>query len=68
MSFTSEERRLLSLYYSGTVAETVGTLFLALRDMTDHDERATIHSILSKIEYLGEEAEYKLSEGGIAHG
>jgi len=68
MTFTNEERRLLSLYYSGSVADTVGTLFHALRDITDRNERDAVHSILSKIECAGGSALAGFTESGEADG
>jgi hypothetical protein len=62
--FTNEERRLLILYDSGTVADTVDTLHVALHDAIDPDERAAVRSILRKIEDAGDAAEAVLSESG----
>ena len=49
MTFTSAERRLLMLYYSGTAADTADTLRHALRDITDPDECADVVCLLEKI-------------------
>ena len=67
MIFTKEERRLLTLYYSGSIAETAGTLRLALRDMNDSDERAVVYSILRKIEGAVDSAADGFEESGAAY-
>ena len=67
MIFTKEERRLLALYYSGSVADTVGTLRLALRDMNDSDERAVVYNILRKIEGAGDSKADGFAESGAAY-
>ena len=64
MIFTNEERRLLILYHSGTVADTVDTLHVALQDAVDPDERAAVRGILYKINEAGDAAEAVLSESG----
>ena len=64
MIFTNEERRLLILYDSGSVADTVDTLHVALQDAIDPDERAAVSSILRKIGDAGDAAEAVLSENG----
>jgi hypothetical protein len=67
MIFTNEERRLLILYDSGSVAETVDTLHVALHDAIDPDERAAVRRILRKIEDAGEGAAAILPESGAAY-
>jgi hypothetical protein len=52
MTFTHDERRLLILYYSGSLADTADTLRLALPDITDPDERGTAAGALRKLEYI----------------
>ena len=49
MTFTQEERRLLILYYSGSVADTADTLCFARRHSYDPRERDVIDGILRKV-------------------
>ena len=49
MTFTAEERRLLLLYYSDSVADTAAIVQEALADITDPDERAVARSLLRKL-------------------
>ena len=49
MTFTHDERRLLILYHSDTLDDTADTLRLAMRDITDPDERAAADGALRKL-------------------
>jgi len=62
MMFTQEERRLLVLYYSGSVTDTVDTLRYALRTNYDPHERNVIFGILRKVKEAGTEAAANFSE------
>jgi len=57
MTFTNDERRLLLLYQSGSVADTADTLRDALLDTNDADERKVIAGILRKLDGM-DEAEF----------
>jgi hypothetical protein len=50
MTFTTEERRLLMLYCSVSLAETVAVVLDALNDITDPEESAAAESLLRKLE------------------
>jgi hypothetical protein len=52
MTFTIEERRLLMLYCSGSLAETVAVVLDALNDITDPEERAAAETLLRKLESM----------------
>ena len=56
MTFTCDERRLLILYHSGSLADTADTLHLALLDTTDPDERAATAGVLRKLNDMDEVA------------
>ena len=56
MTFTNDERRLLVLYHSGSLADTADTFRLALRDAADPDERAVVTSVLRKLDGMDETA------------
>jgi len=56
MTFTIDERRLLTLYHSGSLADTVDTFRLALRDASYPDERAVVGSVLRKLGGMDEAA------------
>ena len=53
MIFTDEEKRLLRLYYSGTLTDTAHVVGCALEDITDPGERAAAESLLRKIKGAG---------------
>ena len=64
MTFTTEERRLLHLYYYGSVAETAAVVQDALYDITDPDERAAAVGLLQKLERIqGTALEYCFDMG-----
>ena len=52
MTFTNEEKRLLILYHSGSVTETIDIVLDALNDITDSDERLAAAGILRKLECM----------------
>jgi hypothetical protein len=52
MTFTTVERRLLILYYSGSLDETASVVHDALNDTTDPGERAAAESLLRKLERM----------------
>jgi hypothetical protein len=52
MTFTTEERRLLMLYRSASLAETVAVVLDALNDITDPEESAAAESLLRKLESM----------------
>ena len=54
MTFTDDEKRLLYLYYSGSVAEAADNIRDALADITDPDERSTALELLRKLEGMSE--------------
>jgi len=54
--FTNDERRLLILYHSGSLAETLDTFRLALPDAADPDERAVVVGALRKLDGMDEAA------------
>jgi len=56
MTFTTEERRLLFLYHSGSAFDTAAVVRDALNDITDPDERAAAESLLQKLEGMSEAA------------
>jgi hypothetical protein len=56
MTFTGEERRLLILYYAGSISDTVHIVRLALNDIYDPDERAAALSLIAKLENTDEAA------------
>jgi len=56
MMFTTEERRLLFLYHSGSASDTAAVVLDALNDITDPDERTAAESLLQKLEGMGEAA------------
>ena len=56
MTFTTEERRLLFLYRSGSASDTAAVVLDALNDITDPDERTAAESLLQKLEGMGEAA------------
>ena len=69
MTFTNDERRMLILYFSGSIADTTDTLRLALRDISDSDERVAVVSVLRKldsIDYSVVESLVAESEGSYA--
>ena len=68
MIFTQEERRLLILYYSGSVADTADTLRLARRHSYDPRDRTLIDGILRKVEEAGDAAVDGFSECGVDDG
>jgi galactokinase/mevalonate kinase-like predicted kinase len=49
MTFTSEEKRLLILYHSGSVRDTAAVIMDALNDITDRDERAAALGVFRKL-------------------
>jgi len=54
MTLTHDERRLLMLYYEGSLADTADTLRLALPDVTDPDERTAAVGALRKLGEIDE--------------
>jgi len=54
MTFTHDERRLLMLYYEGSLDDTADTLRLALPDISDTDERAAANGVLRKLGEIDE--------------
>lgn len=50
MTFTTEERRLLVLYYTGSAEDTVIIMRDALADITEPDERAAAEVVIMKLE------------------
>ena len=70
MIFTQEERRLLILYYSGSVTDTADTLRLARRHSYDLRERDVIDGILRKIGGGDDEAVFQgvIPESEAEHG
>jgi hypothetical protein len=55
MIFTTEERRLLNIYHSGSVRDTVSVVLDALPDITEPDERIAALSILRKLIFMSED-------------
>jgi hypothetical protein len=68
MMLSNLERRMLMLYCSGSIIETIDTLRLALRDTTDPDERTVISGILRKLEDTGDVEVACYSESGVSYG
>jgi hypothetical protein len=54
--FTTAERRLLLLFYSGNASDTAETLCQALPDIHDSDERAAAAGLIAKLPNLNEAA------------
>jgi len=54
MIFTTEERRLPSLYHSGSVAETAAVVGDAMNDITGPEERAAAVALMRKLEEMNE--------------
>jgi len=54
MTFTNTEKRLLFLYYSGSVVETTTIVREALADNTDPDENMAAGSLLFKLEVMSD--------------
>jgi len=46
---TTEERRLLNLYHSGSAAETAAVVCEALPDITEQDVRAAAENVIRKL-------------------
>ena len=68
MILTSEKKRLLFLYYAGSVTETVTVIRSALNDITDTDDRAAANGLLRKLEVMSETAFTGYDpEGGCTH-
>ena len=47
--FNNTERRLLLLFYSGSISETINTLRQAFSDIFDSGERAIIGKLITKL-------------------
>jgi hypothetical protein len=47
--FTNTERRLLLLFYSGFVTDTIDALHQALLDIYDQDERQAAEGLIAKL-------------------
>jgi hypothetical protein len=54
--FTTAERRLLLLFYSGNASDTAETLCQALPDIHDSDERAAAAGLIAKLDGMDETA------------
>jgi predicted proteasome-type protease len=54
MIFTTEEKRLLILYHSGSLADTAAVVMDALNDMTERDECIAAMSVLRKLSDMSE--------------
>jgi hypothetical protein len=55
MTLTNDERRLIHLYYSDSVAGTAGTMRFALQYITDPVEHAAVRGLITKLDSMGEE-------------
>ena len=67
--FTNTEQRLLVLFYSGGIAETVDTLRQAVSDITDPDERIATVGLISKLNGMDETvlADFILESEGVTY-
>ena len=54
--FTIAERRLLLLFYSGFVVDTIDTLRQALSDTYDRYERSTVAGLIVKLDGMSDAA------------
>jgi len=54
--FTIAERRLLLLFYSGFVVDTIDALRQALSDTYDRDERSNVAGLIVKLEGVSDAA------------
>lgn len=55
MTFTTEERRLICLFHSGSVKDTVSVVLDALPDISEPDVHAAAISVLGKLESMSED-------------
>jgi len=68
MTFTTEERRLLNLYHSGSANETAAVVRDALPDITEPDVHAAAVSVIRKLGVMeGTEFDSLTIESGCAY-
>ena len=55
MTLTGSEKRLIYLYYSGSVTGTAGMMRFALQYITDPEEYAAVRRLITKLDSMGED-------------